>query len=141
LKRRRIEAVKLKGGRSTRYYLRSGGHRIGEWSSPFKVRIDKPATSVVVEKGRHAHQSPMHFLLYALVLEFASDRVRPAHWPPEQLAGDWVFNTDKCQKILFERYGEPPWTAQHIILAVCKKRLKCHYCRADILAGFALTGC
>jgi hypothetical protein len=137
--RPRIEAIRLKGERSPRYYQRHE-RSFGTWSSPFKVRIKKPATPLVVDKGRHEHQSPMYLLLYALVMEFASDRKRPADWHPEQFAQYWPFNAAKCRKIILQKYGEIPWTARQISSAVCKKHLRCSYCRADILPGFRLNG-
>jgi hypothetical protein len=137
--RPRIEAIRLQGERSPRYYMRDEC-RFGEWTSPFKKPIKKPATPVAVDKGRHEHQSPMYLLLYALVMEFASDRKRPSDWHPEQFAQDWPFNAAKCRKILLQKYGEIPWTARQISSAVCKKHLRCSYCRADILPGFRLNG-
>jgi DNA-binding Lrp family transcriptional regulator len=135
----RYEAIRLKGERSARYYLRHE-FRFGGWTGAFKERIKKPTTRVTVGRGRYAHQSPMYLLLGALVMEFASDRKRPENWPPEQLAQDWSFNVDNCGKILAQKYGEPPWTARQITSAICKKRLKCSYCHADILPGFRLNG-
>jgi hypothetical protein len=131
-----IEAVKIKGERSPRYYLRHE-FAFGEWRSVVKERIRKPPLPVPVGHATHCRQSPMNRLFDALIVEFANlPKTSPR--PAPEFASDWDFNCRRGETLL--KKAPRPLNAQTVYYALGKHSKPCKSCRAPILPGFRLAG-